>query len=160
MLSPKPLPTTDMMTPSKFERNSLLKAISSWSPRRVFLTDALGALLTTAILAGGLMPLRTYLGLDAATLYGLAALVSLLFVYSLTIFWIRPRRWVPFLRIIALANASYCLITLSILGLRHAEITALGYAYFIGEALLIATIAWTEWRYAARFGSRTFTPSP
>jgi hypothetical protein len=149
-----------MTTPTKPNNNPIWQAIFAWSPRRVFLTDALGALLTTALLAGVLVPLRAYLGLDAATLYGLAALVSLLFVYSLTIFWVRPRRWVPFLRGIALANASYCFITLSILALRHAAITPLGYVYFIGEALLIAAIAWTEWTYATRFTDRAFTPHP
>lgn len=146
------------MTSRKKELNILYKVISRWSPRQVFLADALGALLTTLTLSLLLVRVKSHLGVDAITLYTLASIAALLFLYSTAVFLIKPRNWLPFLKIIAVANMTYCPITFILLWRIHEKLTALAYVYFIGEAVLILSIALAEYKYAIKLKNKTLKP--
>ena len=143
-----------IMTSRTKERNILYKVISQWSPRQVFLADAFGALLTTLTLSLILVQVKSHLGIDATTLYTLASFAAILFLYSSTVFVVKPLNWLPFLRIIALANMVYCPITFALLWEIHEELTTLAYVYFVGEAMLIMSIALAEWEYANNIKNR------
>ena len=133
---------------------AFLKFIKKWSPQRVFLADASGALITTSILAFVLAPLSDYLNLPEHIPFTLAGIAAFFFLYSLSTALIKPRNWPVFMKIIALANFLYCPITWFFLFREGAGVYA--FIYFAGETALIAAIALTEWKYAIRFKSRKF----
>ena len=128
--------------------NKKVPLINDWSPKSVFLTDALGALFTTTMLGVILVQFRSYLGISSTLLYMLAMFVFALFLYSSSIYFIKPSKWVAYLKIIAILNWSYCIITLFTIFQIENSITLFGKVYFIGEALLIALIALLEWLYS------------
>jgi len=133
----------------------VLKPILGWPPRRIFLFDALGALLTATILGGILPSFSETLGMSARLLYLLGGLALLFFVYSFLVFLIRPFAWVGYLQVIALANFSYCLLTLGLLWYWQDHLNPLAWVYFIGEALVIMGIAALEWGYAQQNSARS-----
>ena len=50
------------------------------------------------------------------------------------------------LRVVALGNIAYCLVTPVALALDARRLTTLRRAYFGGETALVAGLAWLEWR--------------
>lgn len=139
------------------KKKSSFKFVYEWPPSKVFLADALGALLTSSTLGIFLVQLREYFLLSKNTFYILAAYVFVLFIYSFSIYLAKPTKWVPFLRIISLANAAYCLFTFTIIFLLSQTVSTLTIIYFVGEAGLILTIAYVEWTYANKNSVRLFS---
>jgi hypothetical protein len=133
---------------------AFINLIKPWSPQKVFYADAAGAALTTAILTLILAPLSHLLSIPRHSLFFLAGMAALLFLYSLSTALIKPPGWPIFMKIIALANFIYCPLTWFILIREEASLFA--YVYFSGETLLIAAIARTEWIYSNQFISRKF----
>lgn len=119
------------------------------SPRKLFLTDALGAMFTVAITVGVLARWTPLFGMPAQALYKLATAGAVFVVYSFDCFLFVRRMYSPYLRIIALANMGYCFATLALCVVYRSQITALGLVYFIGECLVIAALAGVEMRVAA-----------
>lgn len=119
------------------------------SPQKLFLTDALGAMLTVALTVGVLARWTQLFGMPAEALYKLAIAGSLFAMYSLGCCLFIRRGFSPFLRIIALANLSYCAVTVVLCVVYRTQITAWGLAYFIGECLVLAALAGVEMRVAA-----------
>jgi hypothetical protein len=145
------------MKPNEQKKQSSFKFVYEWPPSKVFLADALGALLTSSTLGIFLVQLREYFLLSKNTFYILAAYVFVLFIYSFSIYLAKPRKWVPFLRIISLANAAYCLFTFTIIFFLSQTVSTLAIVYFVGEAWLILTIAFVEWTYANKNSAKLFS---
>jgi len=142
---------------TKTKKESPLNILYQLPPRRIFLIDALGALITSSIL-GLLLPLvHDLFLLEKQTFYLLAAYVVALFFYSISVYLFKPTIWVPLLRIIATANATYCLFTFAIIFFISPTISTLGIIYFVGEAGLILTIALVEWTYANKNQAKPFS---
>ncbi len=55
-----------------------------------------------------------------------------------------------FLRVVAVANALYVVLTAGFLVYFAASVTAFGWIYFAGEMLLVTVLAAWEWRVAGR----------
>ncbi len=119
------------------------------SPRKLFLADAFGAMVTVALTVGVLARWTHVFGMPAAALYKLAIAGSVFVMYSFGCFLFLRRGFSPYLRIIALANVSYCLATVALCMVYRTQITALGLAYFIGECLVIVALAGMELKVAA-----------
>lgn len=119
------------------------------SPRKLFLTDALGAILTVALTVGVLARWTELFGMPAETLYKLAIAGSVFAVFSFGCFLFVRRNFSPFLRIIALANVSYCVATMALCIVYRTQITDLGWVYFIGECLVVVALAAVEMGVAA-----------
>lgn len=119
------------------------------SPRKLFLTDALGATLTVALTVGVLARWTELFGMPAEALFKLAIAGSMFAVYSFACCIFVRRNFSPFLRTIALANVSYCVATMALCVVYRTQITALGWVYFIGECLVVVALAGVEMRVAA-----------
>lgn len=119
------------------------------SPRKLFLTDALGAVLTVALTVGVLAPWSQWFGMPAVALYKLAMAGSVFALYSFGCLLFVRRNFSPFLRIIALANLGYCVATVALCVVYRTQVTTLGLAYFIGECVVIITLAGVEMKVAA-----------
>lgn len=121
-------------------------------PRRLFLIDGIGALLTASLLAFLLAPLERYFGMPVRMLYPLAAVAVVFALYSLLCYARFPARWQLYLRGIALANLSYCVLTVVLVVYFWERLTVLGGLYFVGEigiviGLVVVELSTTLKRY-------------
>jgi len=119
-------------------------------PRRLLLVDALGALLSAALLYFLLMPHADLIGLPQKHINGLAIGALCLMAYDLIarIVYTAERRWT--IAGIALLNTLYCVTTLGLLALHYPTITLLGWGYFLGESAIIVVLVYLEWRVSAK----------
>ncbi len=119
-------------------------------PRTLFLIDGAGALLSLVLLLVLLLPYHEALGLSQATLQLFAIIAAALAAFSLTCSRLATSNHRPFMAILATANASYCLLTLSALYLHRQRVTPLGLLYFTGEVAIIAGLVFLEIASARR----------
>ena len=127
---------------TKFFSNSL------YNPTTLLRIDALGATLSAILLGIVLPPWSDQLGVPNSTLYFLAAWPVLFALYD----FVSYRRAAPHhascLRNIALANLGYCLLSAAFLSYHRETLTAWGWAYFIGEILIVGALVVWELRVA------------
>lgn len=80
-------------------------------PKRLFVMDATGALIS-AVLLGIVLPyFEVYIGMPLLILYVLAGVALALSLYSLGCFLRSSNRWKRYLKGIAVANLIYCAFT-------------------------------------------------
>jgi hypothetical protein len=122
-------------------------------PRRVFLLDGCGALLTLAGVLLVLGPFASHFGLTPAALRPLALGAGALATYSFGCRAAFPRleaRVRFFLIALALGNAAYCVATWGLLFTLRAEVTPLALAWFGGETAVVALVVALELATARR----------
>lgn len=116
----------------------------SWHPERLFIVDGIGALVTSGTLLGVARWYPIAFGLPTDILVALGRIAVVFAVYSITCFIVRPRRVLRLLRLIALANLSYCVLTLWVV-IRHvSDMTPLGVAYFFIETVVVVGLSYVE----------------
>ncbi len=132
--------------------NINVKAITNYfikRPRTLFLVDSLGALLTAFLLWVVLRSFSSYIGIPKTTLTFLSIIAACFCFYSAACFLFLKKNQAPFIRLIGMANLVYCMITLGLLLHYAALLTAMGLAYFLGEIIIIGSIAYIELKVAA-----------
>lgn len=122
----------------------LQKLVNKITPRQLFLLDSIGALLTATMLGFVLPMFQEYFGMPVDTLHTLSIIAVCFFLYSLLCYISNPQQWKPFLKIIATANALYCCLTTTLVIYYHAQLTTLGWIYFIQEILIIVSLVYIE----------------
>ncbi len=121
---------------------AILLIFARMTIKKLFLLDALGALLS-AFFLGVLLPLfQVYVGVPLFLLYILAMLAAGLALYSFSCFLLVKRK--RYLHLLSMLNAAYCAFTLCLVILYFSAITGLGLAYFSIEILLILILIRTE----------------
>lgn len=118
-------------------------------PRRLFLTDAVGALLTAALLAGVVARWARVFGMPTRVLYPLAAVACVMAAYSLVCSVALRGDWRPWLLAIAIANIVYGAVTLAFVAVHYGELTRVGVSYFVLEGAVLAGVVWVELRAVA-----------
>ena len=118
--------------------------ITRKKPKNIFLIDGVGALVTALIIYFILNPYNEYIGLSSEVLIFLSVVAFAFCIYSISCFFLLKHHWQPFLKIIILANAMYCLTTISVLLYCQKTVTTLGLFYFIGEIIVIGTLILVE----------------
>lgn len=118
-------------------------------PKKIFLLDGLGAMLSTALLYFLLMPNTAWIGLSVTQINALVIGSLCLVGYDLIarIVYTPERGWL--IRVLALLNTLYCITTLSVLILHYSSITILGWAYFLGEVAIVGVLVYLEWKISA-----------
>ena len=114
--------------------------------------DSLGALLTAFLLGVVLANFESTFGMPRKILYILALIACLFAVYSFSCYSLVSKNHEPFLIAIALANLTYCGITLSLVVYYFEILTWLGVAYFLIEIIIVVSLSIVEIRVARRFG--------
>ncbi|MBM9590813.1 hypothetical protein JWG41_10180 [Leptospira sp. 201903075] len=114
--------------------------------RYIFLVDGLGAILSAVLLAFVLPLFIDLLGMPLDTLYILSIIPVVYAIYSLLCYFLNPFQWKFFLRVIAIANFSYCLVTMVYLLLNLEQTTVWGELYFVLEMIVVASLASFEWK--------------
>jgi hypothetical protein len=113
--------------------------------RKIFLLDGLGAFASAILLVLLLANLESLFGLPKSTVYSLSIPAFALMVYSLSCYLMKPKNWRLLLKVVAIANILYCLLTIATLFWFSDRITIIGLMYFIGEIAIILFIVGLEW---------------
>ncbi|WP_422360017.1 hypothetical protein [Reichenbachiella sp.] len=118
------------------------------NPKKVFLLDACGAVVSAAMLGVLLTALEPMIGMPSSVLYKLAITACFFAAYSFFCFWRTPDNWRPFLKVIALANFCYCLYTIYLVVNLYDLLTPLGISYFVAELIIVFALVAYEWKRA------------
>lgn len=128
---------------------SFQQALDKIEPKKLFLIDSLGGLLSAIMLGFVLVRFENTFGMPHQVLYILARLAFIFFIYSLLCFLSKMRNWRPYLKFIAICNLMYCGLTIGLVIYLYQELTILGLLYFVIEILVITFLAIIELRTAS-----------
>lgn len=123
--------------------SSLLQRLTT-NPKKLFLIDGIGALVSIFFLGVVLVWLDDKIGMPINVLYILASLPIFFAIYSFCCYFLLKSNWRPYLKGIAILNLMYCLLTIGLLFFYDHNLTFLGWTYFILELLVIVIIAGIE----------------
>jgi len=116
------------------------------NPKQLFLIDAIGALVSAFFLGVVLVQFESSIGMPRNILYLLALLPCFFAAYSFLCHFLIHNNWRTFLMIIALANTSYCILTIGLLIVHYRNLTILGLLYFLLELLIVGILITAEIR--------------
>lgn len=119
-------------------------ASAARNPKRLFLLDGLGALLSSFLLGVMLVEFQSVFGIPVPTLYFLAFLPAVFAVYDFLCFVGAENNIGLILKIIGYMNIAYCCISLVCAILHYNSITAWGWAYISVEIVVVLAIAKLE----------------
>lgn len=114
----------------------------NWIRRNIFLIDGLGAF-TSAFFLGLILP-RVEIEMPERVLILLAIVAMIFGIYSLSCFCLKRKTSSNWLKLIIVANASYCLVTALVVMKYFSDLSLLGAVYFIGEILVIMALCYLE----------------
>lgn len=122
----------------------LNKLTSFFSKRSIFLFDFTGAVLTS--LSYGLIYFyfMEELGFSNYIVFVFLGLAISYAAYSFTIYWVNPKKWVEFLKVIAYANLLFCGVAIKFLISYFDNITTIGKVYLVGEITIVSLVALFE----------------
>ena len=107
------------------------------SPKKLFLIDGVGALVSAFLLGLVLVELDSIFNIPHRTLYLLALFPCVFAVYDIVCYLVLKNKIGLFLKIIALMNLGYCFISI-LLAFYHLEIISIfAWIYIIMEVFLI-----------------------
>lgn len=118
---------------------SLIEKFSS-NHRLLFLIDGIGAVVSAFFLGVVLVQFEQFFGMPKSVLFWLSLMACCYAVYSLACYFFVGSSWRPYMRIIAWANSLHCLVTIIFLTYYHEQLTLLGWAYFVGEIIIVSTL--------------------
>ena len=120
---------------------------------QIFLVDGLGALWSAAMLFAVLRPLHVHIGFPPQVLLWLAVIPVFYAFYSLCCHRWAGKLWRPLLRGIAIANSLYMALTIALMIIYRADITAWGLAYFFAEIVVVSALVFVEWKRSRQPGT-------
>jgi len=120
------------------------KTIFAGKPKRIFLFDGVGALLSAFLLGVVLVNYETFFGIPKETLYFLAIFPILFALYDLYCYFFINKKLKLFITIIAMANLLYCLLSIGFLFKHHTTLTGYGWFYFILEIIVVLLVVDVE----------------
>lgn len=123
---------------------SLFGWLSSLPPRRLFLVDGLGALLSAFVLSVILVRFEDTFGMPRVSLLWLAAIAAMLSLFSISCSLRDPEHWRLPMRLIGSANLLYCCLTVGLVIYFRQALSSLGFSYFAGELVVVVALAIVE----------------
>lgn len=117
-------------------------------PRKLFLIDGFGALISAFLLGVVLVELEGVFGIPASVLYVLALLPCLFAVYDVYCYLKKEGDVRPSLWRIAIMNISYCILSIGLALYHYQSITYFGWSYILVEIFIVLTLAKLEFRVA------------
>ena len=116
----------------------------SVKPNLLFLVDGLGALVSVVLLGVVLVKLEFIFGIPAKALYLLASIPCLFAFYDFYCYKLAKQKYATFLKGIAIANLSYCCISIAITTYHYKTITLYGWSYILIELIIVFFLAQIE----------------
>lgn len=121
-----------------------MKSLLLDSPQKIFLLDAIGAIITALILGIVFTTFQEYIGMPREILISLSLIAVVFCTYSFSCFFFLKSIWKPYLKAIAIANLLYCIITTVLIITLFHQLTFLGLLYFMGEIIVIGVLVYFE----------------
>lgn len=118
------------------------------SPKKLFMLDGGGALLSAVLLGGVLPHYESFFGMPATALYLLAAFPILFLCFDVVSYFRYPKNSRLALRMVAGMNLGYCLISVGCLIHHYPRLTKFGLTYFFLELLVVVFLAVLELKMA------------
>ncbi|MEO1260508.1 MAG: hypothetical protein AAFZ15_17055 [Bacteroidota bacterium] len=128
--------------------------IKRLAPKKLFLIDGIGALLSAFLLGAIWTRFENIFGMPRSALYILALLPCFFAIYDFICYFKIKENWSPFLKVIAFANLLYCLISIGFLFNHYQQLTVLGLIYFFLELLIVILLAGIELKMAAYWANK------
>lgn len=120
------------------------------NPKSLFLIDGLGAFLTAFLTGVILRKFEDNFGMPQKHLIILSILACIFAVYSMSCYFFVGKKWRIFLRVIAIANLLYCLLTAVLVMYLYQQLTILGVIYFVTEILIVIALVYVEWSVSSK----------
>lgn len=120
------------------------------SPKKLFLIDGLGALVSALLIGVVLTKIHEHIGLPLPVLQFLAIPPVAFAVYSFNYFLNVPSNWQLYLKIIATVNIAYCLLTSLVMFHYKESLTTLGLGYFVTEIMVVLILVAVEIQKASQ----------
>lgn len=117
-------------------------------PKRLFLIDGLGALLTILLFLFVLIPFENFFGIPRSVVYFLAVFPTLFLLYDMLCYTKVHNRFSRYLRGIASANCMYCGLSLGTAIYHNHLIRPFGWFYILAEIIIILLLASIEYKTA------------
>ena len=114
------------------------------NPKKIFLIDGFGALLTAFILFAILKTFNEYFGMPLNALTFLSIIACILSAYSFCFFFLIKSNWHPFLRAIIITNLLYCILTSGLVIYNFSQLTLLAVTYFLLEIAVVGILVFFE----------------
>lgn len=118
---------------------TLINRLSS-NPNRLFLLDGIGAFVSAFFLGIVLVNLESQIRMPIQILYMLAVIALVFAGYSITCYFINPKNWKSYLRLITTANTLYCTFTLGLVMYFFERLTLLAITYFVVEMIVVSIV--------------------
>ena len=122
--------------------NMFLKLASN--PRRLFLIDAIGALVTMMLLLLIQQFFQEYFRMPSEILLVLIVVAAVFCLYSTGCSFFARSQWRLFLGVIITLNLLYCLLILVFVIYCFQQLTVFGKLYFLGEGVVISALVYVE----------------
>lgn len=127
----------------------MIKEIIS-NPRKVFLIDSIGAIVSAVSLGVILVQFKIYFGMPIDVLYILALIPCFFAIYSFFCYWKFPESWRLFMIAIAISNLLYCFLSMILVYQFHGQLTTLGFVYFLLEFVIVIGVVSIELKTATK----------
>jgi len=130
----------------KLNRTMFMKIIEQLvrDPKKLFLIDGLGAVLSACLLGIVLVKFESVFGIPKAVLYFLAAIPIFFALYDLFSYQKESHRLGHYLKGIAIMNLAYCVLSIG-LSLYHKEVIKFwGWYYIVSEVAIILLLVSIE----------------
>lgn len=116
------------------------------NPKKLFLVDGFGALLTAVLLLTVLSRFEDHFGMPRNVVYFLSAVAFAFAIYSFCCSVFVSRNWSNYLKIISIANITYCCLTFGLILYFFQKLTILGLVYFLLEIVVISCLVVLEFK--------------
>lgn len=120
------------------------------NPKKFFLLDGMGALLSSILLAFVLPPLENHLGFPASTLYFLACFPVLFLGFDAYSYLKMDNKTGHRLKTIAALNLFYCFLSMGFAFYHYHTLSNWAWGYILLEISAILVLVRMEWRLAER----------
>ncbi len=123
------------------------------NPKKLFLIDGFGAILSVYFLGFVLVKLEKLFGIPSSVLYSLASIPIFFVIYDFYCYWKHIKIGL-LLKGIAVLNLVYCCISIGLISYYFNTIKILGWTYIIVEIILIIFLAMIEFRVGEKIIKR------
>ena len=115
------------------------------NPKKLFLIDGFGAILSAFLLGVVLVKFEEIFGIPTSVLYFLATIPIFFVIYDVFCYQ-KHLKIGLLLKGIAVLNILYCCISIGLISCHFSSITILGWTYVIVEVILVSFLAMIEFR--------------
>jgi len=119
------------------------------NPKKLFLIDGFGAILSAFLLGVVLVKFEEIFGIPTSVLYFLATIPIFFVIYDVFCYQ-KHLKIGLLLKGIAVLNILYCCISIGLISYHFSSITILGWTYIIVEIILVSFLAMIEFRVGKR----------